>query len=109
MIECTTTVVKRNVSSNKVSVYNKTGKCLQMQAIMTDEEFGQLELYPDFSIRFYSEKRCKCNDFRNNISCPYSIPKKGADASDFGIRLDSYFMFLRFTAKNIRRLGENPS
>ena len=43
------------------------------------------------------------------ISASDSIPKKGADASDFGIRLDSYFMFLRFTAKNIRRLGENPS
>ena len=53
------------LQSNKVSVYNKTGKCLQMQAIMTDEEFGQLELYPDFSIRFYSEKRCRCIGFRN--------------------------------------------
>ena len=38
------------LQSNKVSVYSKTGKCLQMQAIMTDEEFGQLEFYPDFSI-----------------------------------------------------------
>ena len=33
------------------------------------------------------------------ISASDSIPKKGADASDFGIWLDSYFMFLRFTAK----------
>lgn len=53
------------LQSNKVSVYSKTGKCLQMQAIMTDEEFGQLELYPDFSIRFYSEKRCRRIGFRN--------------------------------------------
>ena len=28
-----------------------------------------------------------------------SIPKKGADAPDFGIRLDSYFRFLRETAE----------
>ena len=32
------------------------------------------------------------------ISISDSIPKKGADAPDFGIWLDSYFRFLRFTA-----------
>ena len=37
------------------------------------------------------------------ISISDSIPKKGAGAPDFGIRLDSYFRFLRETAKIFRR------
>ena len=59
------------LQSNKVSVYSKTGKCLQMQAIMTDEEFGSWSSTLISASDSIPKKKCKCNDFRNNISCPY--------------------------------------
>lgn len=84
------TEIKKYLERDEVQLLALTESTLTKLGIMTDEEFGQLELYPDFR-------------------CLIPIPKKGANAPNFGIRLDSYFRFLLFPAKILRRLGKNPS
>ena len=62
------TEMKKYLERDEVQLLSLTESTLAKLGAMTDEEFGQLELYPDF-----------------------------------GIRLDSYFRFLRETAKIFRR------
>ena len=59
------TEMKKYLERDEVQLLSLTEGTLAKLGTMTDEEFGQLELYPDFDIGFYSEKRCKCTRFRN--------------------------------------------
>ena len=44
------TEMKKHLESDEVQLLELTEGALAKLATMTDEEFGQLELYPDFDI-----------------------------------------------------------